>query len=116
MPSLRLAKRMKREPEKVVDIDTQIVQNWLNSKESLKMAQEIKDSSEAELLAALGDAEGGRCDLGLITYLLQSRRSISVTDVKKSQPEIYKQLEKGNLINVSEFRVARLKKPKPAKF
>jgi predicted phage-related endonuclease len=111
IPSLALAKRMKREPEKVVEIETQIVQNWLNAKESLKIAKDIKESSEAELLAALGDAEGGQCDLGLVTYFMQSRSTIPAKELKLAHPEIYEKL-----VNVSEFRVARLKKPKPEKF
>lgn len=115
MPSLEMAKRMKREPEKVVEIETQIVQNWLNAKDNLKNAEDIKKAAEAEMLAALGDAEGGQCALGLLTYFLQSRRSISVTELKASQPELYKEIEGKKLINISTYRVPRLKKPKPPK-
>ena len=111
MPSLAMAKRMKREPAKTVPIETIIVQNWLNSKESLKSAKSIKESAEAEMLAALGDAEGGQCDLGLITYLLQSRATVSAKKLEVAYPDIYKEF-----VNISEFRVPRLKKPKPKKF
>lgn len=111
IPSLPMAKRMKREPEKIVEIETQLVQNWLSAKESLKIAKDIKESSEAEVLAALGDAEGGKCGLGLLTYFMQSRSTIPTKELKAAHPKIYEEF-----VNVSEFRVARLKKPKKKKF
>ena len=111
IPSLEIAKRMKREPQKIVDIDAQIVQNWLNAKDSLKISEEIEKSAKAELLAKLGDAEAGQCDLGLLTYFLQKQRRIDSTRLKEEKPEIATEYTK-----ISQFRVLRLKKPKAAKF
>lgn len=111
MPSFAMAKRMKREPSKTIKIDTALIVNWQNAKDTLKMAKEIKEGAEAEMLAALGDADGGECDLGLLTYLEQCRRTVKAKELKAAHPDIYAQFE-----NVSWFRVARLKKPKKAKF
>ena len=111
IPSFAMAKRMKRIPKKTVKIEPVLVVNWQNAKESLKLAKEIKESAEAEMLAALGDAEGGECNLGLLTYLEQSKRYVTASELRDAYPEIYKQLEK-----VTTFRVPRLKKLKKPKF
>ena len=110
IPSFAMAKRMKRIPKKTVKIEKVLVVNWQNAKESAKLAKEIKESAEAELLAALGDAEGGECDLGLLTYFEQCRRTVRARELRDAYPEIYEQFE-----NISTFRVARLKKPKKSK-
>lgn len=111
MPSFAMAKRMKREPGKTIEIDQVLIVNWQNSKESLKLAKDIKEAAEAEMLAALGDAEGGRCELGLLTYLEQCRKTVKAKELRDAYPDIYAQFE-----TVSTFRVARLKKPKKPKF
>lgn len=111
IPSFAMAKRMKREPGKTIKIDPVLVVNWLNSKESLKLAKDIKEGAEAEMLAALGDAEGGECDLGILTYLEQCCRTVKARELRDAYPDIYAQFE-----NVSTFRIARLKKPKKKGF
>lgn len=111
MPSLPFAKRMKRKPKKTVKIDNALVVNWQTAKETLRMAKGIKEGAEAEMLAALGDAEGGECDLGLIAYLEQSKSYITAKELKVANPELYAKLER-----VTTYRVARLKKPKKLKF
>lgn len=111
IPSFDMAKRMKRMPGKTVMIAEALVINWQNAKEALRMAKDIKEGAEAEMLAALGDADGGECDLGLLTYLEQCRRTVKAKELREAYPEIYVKFE-----NVSTFRVARLKKPKKPKF
>jgi len=111
MPTLSIAKRMKREPEKVVDIETLIVENWLSAKSTLKIAGEIADKTEAEMLAALGDAEAGRCELGLVTYYEQEQKRIDSRRLKEEKPEIA-----AEYLKILRFRVARLKKPKKPKY
>jgi putative phage-type endonuclease len=112
VPSMAFIKRIRREPQKTVDIDPQLVKNWLSAKESLKLAEHVKESAQEAVLSALGDAEGGRCgELGMVTFLEQSRRSTDTKALTADMPEIAKKYEK-----VSTFRVARLKKPKKPKF
>jgi putative phage-type endonuclease len=110
MPSIEVAKRMKRLPGKIVEIETQIVQNWLNAKDNLKYANLMKEGAESEMLAALGEAEAGKCDLGLVTYFEQQQRRIDSQRLKEEKPEIA-----AEYLKVSKFRVARFKKPKPPK-
>lgn len=110
LPSLKFAKRIKREPEKIIQIETQIVQNWLNAKEARLIQEKIEDEALAYLLARLGDAEGAQCELGIFTYLQQTRTGIDQPRLREEKPDIWKEYEK-----ISRFRVARLKKPKPSK-
>jgi len=111
MPSMPLLKRLKREPDKVAEIPTELVQHWLNAKEMLKKAEEVKVSVEEEMLAAMGDAEGGACDLGLLTYLKQTRVGIDLKRLREEKPEVAEDYKKP-----TTFRVLRLKKPKKSKF
>ncbi len=107
IPSVELSRRMKRQANKTIDIETIIVQNWLNAKHSLKIADAIKDGAESEMLVALGDAEAGNCELGMVTYFEQVTKRIDSKRLRIEKPEIAKEYGKE-----SKFRVARLKKPK----
>jgi len=111
MPSMPLIKRMKREPNKVTEIDPILIQNWENAKASLKLAQEIEEGAKTEMLAALGEAEAGTFERdGLqmtLTFFEQSRRYVDSKKLKEDYPDLYKMYEK-----VSVFRVPRVKKPK----
>ena len=112
MPSYPIAKRMKREPGKTVPLKAVLVLNWQNATESLKLAKDIKEAAEAEMLAALGDADRGEYGDGLfVTYYEQSKRYVTASELRDAYPDIYAQLEK-----ISTFRVARIKKPKKLKF
>lgn len=113
MPSYAMAKRMKRTPGKVVKIDEVLVVNWESAKGNLKVAKEIREAAEAELLTALGDADAGEYGTEgmLLTYFEQCRRSVRAKELRDAYPKIYAKFE-----NVSHFRVARTKKPKKKKF
>lgn len=110
MPSMPIIQRMHREPDKTVDIDSTLVENWDKAKESRKLAEAIEEDAKEEMLAALGDAEAGRCAQGILTFLEQSRRYIDAKRLRDDKPDIAKEYEK-----LSTFRVPRIKKPKPAK-
>lgn len=110
IPSMSIIKRMKREPEKVVDIDSVLIEHWQKAVQSRKAAEEIEAAAKEQMLVALGDAEAGRCELGLLTYLQQTTKRIDSKRLKDEKPEIAKEYT-----TVSIFRVPRLKKPKPSK-
>lgn len=112
IPSIEIVKRIRRIPEKIVELDPKLVQEWLDAKDKVKWAEEIKKDAQAAMLAAIGDAEGANCgSLGLLTYFQQSSSRIDVDKLKEEQPEIAKQYTK-----VSTCRVPRLKKLKPTKW
>jgi predicted phage-related endonuclease len=126
VPSLGFAKRIKRKEAKTVEIEEQLVTNWLNAKESLKVATEITDSAAAEILAELGDAEVGKCvvttydgnDVVLskvetgysVTYFQQTKNLIAAKKLKAEQPDIAAKYS-----YESKSRVLRHKKPKKKK-
>ena len=112
VPSMAFIKRMKREPEKTVDIDPVLVDHWVKAKESLKLAENIKDSAEEQMLAALGMAEAGNLGDGrLLTYFEQCTKRIDSKRLKDELPEIAAQY-----LKESKFRVPRIKEPKKQKF
>jgi len=78
VPSLPVIKRIKREPDTIIEIPQDIVSNWILSKEQLKAAEKNKKSAESLLLAALGTAEAGRCREGTVTYLETHRKGYEV--------------------------------------
>jgi|TARA_Y100000310_G_C20626860_1_gene786414 putative phage-type endonuclease len=92
VPSMDIIKRIRRVPKKTVKLPDELVANWLEAKEVVKLASKTEASAKAEILAALGDAEGGECSSGLITYYSQHRDSYTVKE--------------------QDFRVARWKKKK----
>jgi len=91
-PSLNVIKRVRRQPNKIIQIEDRIIDNWQRGKTTFNLAREAKDRTEAELIAALGDAEGGQFSDGLVTYFQQHRKSYTVKE--------------------SAFRVLRIKKEK----
>ena len=68
-PSLETLRHMLRRsdaPPRVVD--TTFVAEWLQAKAILKRATENEETLRRLILAELGDAEVGECDLGRLTY------------------------------------------------
>ncbi len=107
LPSAQSIKRIRREPETVVNIDQELIDNWLKAKEAVKAAEAIKDESEVKMLTALGDNEGGLGLSGMLTYYAQSRTSVDAKMLKAEHPEIYEQYAR-----VSTYRVPRFKRAK----
>lgn len=110
IPSLIMVQRMRREPKKIVTIPDEMVVHWLNAKASLKHAEEIEEAAKTQLLAALGDAEGGAYTGGMITYFSQSRRGIDIKRLREEKPDIAKEYQVPTV-----YRVLRHKLPKKGK-
>lgn len=91
-PSLETLNRVRRTPGEIVLIADDIVDRWIAAKEISKAAEEAKQEAQAELISALGSAEGGQCSRGLVTFFEQTRKSYVVKE--------------------STYRVARLKADK----
>lgn len=73
-PSLELVKRVRRVPNKIVDVDPQLVQDWIDAKDAAKAYDTAKEEAQAKLLAALGDAEAGTAvNMGVVNYMEQTR-------------------------------------------
>jgi len=93
LPALSLLKRIKRVPEKVVNIDSEIVKNWNEAKEVMRLAKKKKEETEQVLFSLLGDAEAADCDLGRVTYFEQSRKEYLVKASTYRVPRFKKALE-----------------------
>lgn len=99
--------RMKRVPNKIVQVDPNLVVEWQASREQRLMAEKVEDAAAAALLNALGDAEGGVCDLGAVTYLEESRRKFDQKRLEAEKPDIF-----ATYVGRSVHRTMRFKKAK----
>jgi putative phage-type endonuclease len=94
LPTAKTIAKMHRTPASVVPIDSDLIVKWNEAKAIESEAKKTAEAAKIEVLAALGDAEAGECDLGLLTY--------------------YEQTRKEHLVKESTFRVARFKAIKGA--
>ena len=80
-PPLNVLKKLRREPKKVVPVELDLIDRWLVAKERAKEAQKEADMLQAEVIAALGDAEAGELPDGrMVTYYEQFRKGYVVED------------------------------------
>jgi hypothetical protein len=92
MPSSDTIKRMLRVPDKIVPVDGALVAAWLDAKRQAAEANAVEETARDAMLASIGDAEAGECEMGRVEYMQQARAGYTV------QPSMY--------------RVLRFKKPK----
>lgn len=78
-PSMDVLKRIKRVPAKIVDVELSLYVADEIEQEKKKEAVKKADATRAALLAALGDAEGGRLSTGKVfTFLEYQRKGYTV--------------------------------------
>jgi len=92
--SLPVLKRMRREPNKIVEVyDQLLLDDWLNAKSGAKSAKEVCEWAEAQLLTTLGDAEAAIFPNGeAVTYYEQTR---AAHHVKESTFRVPRHKKKG---------------------
>lgn len=104
-PTLETLKRVRREPESVVNLPDDLLRRWKVAAEVEKMAKSDVDGAKAAILEALGTAEAGVTPMfGTMTYLEQTRHSLDTKRLKADHPEIGKTYDKA-----TTFRVLRHK-------
>lgn len=79
-PSMDTIRRIRREPESIVDIDEAYVAGWLEARQAAKEATEAEEAAKTALLAQLGTAEAGRSAAGTVLYKEQKRASYTVAE------------------------------------
>lgn len=83
-PRLEVVKRMKREPKKVIDLDSTAWSLCLERAELKAEAKDLKkkiDNVDSRLILELGDAEAGNLPDGRqVTYFEQPRKGYTVDD------------------------------------
>jgi putative phage-type endonuclease len=111
IPSVEFIKRIKRVPEKVVELDEKLVKEWQDAKDKVKWAEALLDDAKAAMLTALGDAEAGTFVMEgqsmMVTYFEQVSHLIDSKRLREEKPEIAKEYTK-----LSTCRIPRLKKIK----
>ena len=110
VPSLEVAKLIRREPAKVLPVRQADVEYWLKCKEHCKAADEEEEIAKAHLLAQLVDAEASEVmpNFGQLTYLQTVKTVMDMNVLEKSvSAELWESARRE-----SKYRVLRLKKEK----
>jgi putative phage-type endonuclease len=111
VPSVEFIKRLKRVPDKIIDLDAELVKALEDAKGKVKWAEQIKDDAYAAVITALGDAEAGRFEMDgeqkMLTFFEQVQKRIDSKRLKEEKPDIA-----AEYVKESRFRVARIKKLK----
>lgn len=79
-PGLEILKRMRRVPNKSVELPDVLVDNFILARAAKKQAEEECEAAQAALLAELGDAEHGSYSKGYVTYLQTTRKAYEVKE------------------------------------
>jgi hypothetical protein len=78
-PSLPVLRRLVRHRDiPARSVDTTLVSEWLQAKAVLKQAEANEEICRRYVLAELGDAEVGECDVGRLTYRATRRAGYTV--------------------------------------
>lgn len=73
-PSLAVLKRVRRLPDTTPFLPDGLSIRRTTAKDAIKVAKKRVEEIDAEILKAMGQAEGGICDGGLFTYFEQTRK------------------------------------------
>ena len=106
-PSVETLKRLRREPETLVQIPDEVMDAYLHAKACAKEAKQAEEQAKAVLIEALGTAEAGECSRGRVTFLEQSRTSIDSKKLRTEYPEIYHELAKETSFRVLRDKLAK---------
>ena len=75
LPTMDVIKRIRRQPNSTIDIPKELVEERETAQIFLKSAEKDFEIKDMALRTALGTAEAGRFDGGLVTYFLQHRNA-----------------------------------------
>jgi putative phage-type endonuclease len=104
LPSISSIKKMRRIPNKVVDLHDDLINRWLSAKNVLKDAEREAEEAQNALLASLGDADGGNSNLGKITYMEQATKRIDTDRFKTEAPVLFREFQKETKYRVLRFK------------
>ena len=77
-PHLDVLKRVRRVPNKCVDLEPELVDAWDAAKLTESAAKKEKEALFARILCQMGDAEAGQVPRGTLTYYSQHRAGYTV--------------------------------------
>lgn len=111
VPAESVMKRIRREPETIIDIPDNVailVNNWQEKNTAHKLAKKEADAAKAEVINLLGVSEAGSLPNGdMVTYLSQSRKMIDSKRLTAEKPDIA-----AEYLKTTTYPVLRLKKAK----
>lgn len=87
-PSLPVVSFLKRTPGKVIEIGSDVVAAYVAARDAKKKAEEIEDNAKANLLAALGDAEGGKAPGFSVSFQTINTKRIDTKALQEAEPGI----------------------------
>jgi hypothetical protein len=73
-------KRLRRQPDKTVDVPLEAIDEWKAAKEQRWLAGARWEDACLALYHVLGDAEGGAFPGGEVTYMKQKRKAFTVNE------------------------------------
>ncbi len=110
IPSVEIVRFRKREPGLVLPIPAELVTRWQAIKQQAKEVKQAEDEAQAEVLAAMGDAETGESEAGDVVVQKIERKQFDVGLFRSEHPDMAKQFtEIKKSVRVS-FRKAKLLK------
>ncbi len=101
-PDIETLKRVRRVPNKIATVPSELGEEFDAAKDALKLAEERADKAKAALLYAAGDADGIRSGLRSYTYFTQSRKGVDLERLRSEFPDAAEACAK-----VSTFPVLR---------
>lgn len=111
VPAEAVMKRIRREPETVVDIPSECVSmvgRWDELKAARLLAEKAEKAAKSEVINLLGVSEAGQLPNGdMVTYLSQSRKMIDSRRLTTEKPDIA-----AEYLKTTKYPVLRLKKAK----
>lgn len=88
LPSLDTLKRIKRDPV-TVPLARELYERYEAASRALREAETERDEAKAEVLHALGNADAGQCELGVIKFQQQKTAKFDKKRLRAEHPDIY---------------------------
>jgi putative phage-type endonuclease len=109
-PALDLVRRVRREPNKIVQVPVSVVEAWLSAKAQAKRAEETREQAEALVHIHMGDAEAADCALGRATFKPQASKRIDLDRLRAEAPDVAARFTKETVSSVLRWKPAKAEK------
>jgi predicted phage-related endonuclease len=107
LPTLDVARAMRRREGKRVAVQQDVVSKWRDMDAAAKRAQDEADEAKAAVLAAIGDAEIGEAETGLVHVKSMPTKRIDADKLRKEFPDAAKACEKESTSVRITFKAAK---------
>lgn len=90
LPSLPVITHVKRKAGKVIVLeDGGVITKFITARDARKVAEKAEEEAKAELLAALGDAEGAKAPGLSVSFKTVTTTRLDQSTLREKQPDIY---------------------------